>query len=79
MTKSKTTQVRIDNELVETLERIRKEIALKIKKEFDVDNVEVNGTLVSRILAKRLNNNIKTFDIKVKKKKGKNSYGIVYL
>jgi len=75
----KTILIRVDEELVETLENIRKEIAIKVKEELDIDDLEITGTSVSKILAQRLNRNIKTFNIKVKKVSGKSNYRLLFL
>ena len=75
----KTILIRVDEELVETLENIRKEIAIKVKEELDIDDLEITGTSVSKILAQRLNQNIKTFNIKVKKVRKTSNYGLLFL
>jgi hypothetical protein len=74
----RTIQIRVDEDLVTTLENIRKEVALKTKQEFGVENLEVPGTSISRILANRINRNKKKFGIKVRKINGRN-HGVISL
>ena len=74
---SRTIQIRVDEELVNALEQIRREVAQKTKQEFGVANLDVPGTSISRILAHRLINDKKKFDFKIKKLNGSN-HGIVF-
>jgi hypothetical protein len=74
----KTIQIRVDEDLVTTLENIRKEVALKTKQEFGVENLEVPGTSISRILANRINQNKKKFGIRIRKINGRN-LGVISL
>jgi hypothetical protein len=69
-------QIRVDESLAQILERVRKEVAEAMKKQYNLDEVTIYGTLASQIVAKRLEgNNLLSFKIK---KKGTNT-GILEL
>ncbi len=50
----KAIQIRVDETLAQTLERIRKEVADSMKKTYGLDEVTVHGTLSSQILAAKM-------------------------
>lgn len=50
----KAIQIRVDETLAQTLERIRKEVAESMKKMYGLDEVTVHGTLSSQILAAKM-------------------------
>ena len=60
-------QIRADESLVQILERIRKEVAESMKKQYGLQEVTVYGTLASQIAAARLNG-ITKFEFKINKK-----------
>ena len=69
-------QIRVDESLAQILERVRKEVAEAMKKQYNLDEITIYGTLASQIVAKRLEgNNLLSFKIK---KKGTNT-GILEL
>lgn len=51
----KSIQIRVDESMAETLERVRKEIATEFKKRYNLDEVTIHGTLASQIAAARMN------------------------
>lgn len=51
----KTIQIKIDESLKETLERIRKEVAVDLKQKYNLSEITVHGTLASQILAAKMN------------------------
>jgi len=58
-------QIRVDESMAETLERIRKEIATEFKRKYKLDEVTIHGTLASQILAARMGGkNFLNFKIK---------------
>ena len=50
----KTIQIRVDESLIEILERIRKDVAESMKKNYNIDEIIVNGNLSSKILAAKM-------------------------
>lgn len=50
----KTIQIRIDESLKDTLERIRNEVASGMKQKYGLDEITVHGTLASQILAAKM-------------------------
>ncbi len=63
----KTIQIRVDESLKEILENLRKNVANKLKKEYDLTDIEVPGTLSSKILAAKMKGK-KTINFKIRKK-----------
>ena len=59
-------QVRVDESMVRILERIRKEVAEDLKKQYKLDEVIIYGTLASQVAASKLNGNT-VFNFKIKK------------
>jgi len=51
----KTIQLKVDESLKESLERIRKEVASDMKTKYGLDEITVHGTLASQILAAKMN------------------------
>jgi hypothetical protein len=61
----KAIQIRVDESLQEILERIRKEVAVDMKKIYGLDEITIHGTLASQILAaKSRGQNFLNFRIK---------------
>jgi len=50
----KTIQLRVDESLQEVLERIRKEVALDMKRKYGLNEITLHGTLASQILAAKI-------------------------
>jgi len=50
----KTIQIRIDESLANTLERIQKDVADDMKKRYGLSEVTIHGTLASQIVAAKL-------------------------
>ena len=51
----KAIQIRVDESLTQLLERIRVDVANSLKKTYNLDEITINGTLTSKILACKLN------------------------
>ena len=49
----KTIQIRVDESLKEILEKIRSDVAFDLKKRYNLNEVTIDGTLTSKILAAR--------------------------
>jgi len=47
-------QIRVDESLAEILEKVRKDVADSMKKEYNLEEVTIFGTLASQIIAARL-------------------------
>lgn len=60
-------QIRVDESLVEILERVRKDVAIALKKQYNLDEVTIHGTLASQILAAKLKGNT-ILNFKVRRK-----------
>ena len=72
----KSIQIRVDESMAETLERVRNEIASEFKKRYNLSEVTIHGTLASQIdAAKMSGKNFLNFKIR---KKGLNK-GILEL
>lgn len=69
-------QIRVDESLAEILEKVRKEVALNLKKEYNLSEVTIHGTLASQILAAKLKGNT-ILNFKIKRKMG--NKGIIEL
>lgn len=63
---SKSIQLKVDESLQECLERIRKEVALDMKKRYNLDEITITGTLASKILACKMNG-IKSLNFSIRK------------
>lgn len=50
----KSIQIRVDESLVNILERIRREVALDMKNKYNLDEITINGNITSKILAAKL-------------------------
>jgi len=50
----KSIQIRVDESMAETLERVRKEIASEFKKKYNLDEITIHGTLASQIAAAKM-------------------------
>ena len=77
MTNSKL--IRVDNKLIEVLERTRKEIAEDMKKNLRLDTIEIRGTLASRVMAERLLTDKRPRLINFRARKIKNGKGTIEL
>jgi hypothetical protein len=62
----KTIQIRADESLAQILEKIRKDVAESMKREYGLNNITIFGTLASQIAAARLNGKT-NFSFKIKK------------
>ena len=61
----KSIQIRVDESMAETLERVRKEIATEFKRKYKLDEITIHGTLASQILAAKMGGkNFVSFKIK---------------
>jgi len=60
-------QIRVDESLAQILQRVQKEVAEFMKKEYGLEKITVYGTLASQILAKRVEGN-KFLNFKIRKK-----------
>ena len=61
----KTIQFRADESLVQILERIKREVADDIKQRYNLNEVIINGTLASKVLAAKHNGrNFLNFNIR---------------
>jgi hypothetical protein len=47
----KTIQLKVDETLKDVLSRVQKEVAVEMKKKYNLKNITVHGTLASQILA----------------------------
>lgn len=59
-------QIRADESLAQILEKIRKEVAENMKREYGLSQVTIFGTLASQIAAARLNGKT-IFNFRIKK------------
>lgn len=61
----KSIQIRVDESMAETLERVRKEIADEFKRTYNLDEITIHGTLASQIAAAKMSGkNFLNFKIK---------------
>ena len=60
-------QIRADESLVQILERIRKEVADSIKKQYGLEEVTIHGTLTSQILAAKMSGK-RILEFRIRKK-----------
>jgi len=60
-------QIRVDESLANILERIRKEVAESMKKQYNLDEITIHGTLASQIVAAKLKGNT-LLNFKIKKR-----------
>ena len=61
----KSIQIRVDESMAQTLERVRKDIAMEFKKKYNLEEVTIHGTLASQIAAAKMNGkNFLNFKIK---------------
>ena len=61
----KTIMLRVDESLPQVLERIRREVAEDMKRMYNLNEITINGTLASQILAAKMQGkNSLTFHIK---------------
>lgn len=51
---SKTIKIRVDESLMEVLEKLRKEVAVGLKQKYGLEEITVPRTLSSRILAAKI-------------------------
>ena len=59
-------QIRVDESLTQILERIRKDVAESIKRQYNIDEITISGTLTSKILAAKMNGQ-KTINFSIRK------------
>jgi len=59
-------QIRVDESMVQILDRIKREVADALKKQYNIKEVELNGNLISRIAASRLMGNT-IFNFRIRK------------
>jgi len=50
----KTIQIRVDETLAQILERIRQDVAIDLKKQYNIKEVTIHGTLASQIAAAKI-------------------------
>jgi hypothetical protein len=50
----KVIQIRVDESLKQILEKVQREVAIEMKKTYNLDKVTVHGTLASQILAAKM-------------------------
>lgn len=50
----KTIRIYVDESLQEVLERVRREVANDMRKRYNLDEITIEGTLVSQILSAKL-------------------------
>ena len=62
----KTIVIRTDESLVQVLERIRKEVATDIKARYNLNEIIVNGTFASQVMAAKMNG-AKSLNFTIKK------------
>ena len=62
----KTIQLRADESLGQTLERIRLEIAKDLKVRYNLSEVTIHGTLASQVLAAKVNG-VKSLNFTIRK------------
>lgn len=63
----KTIRIYVDESLQQVLERVRLEVANDMKKKYNLDEITIEGTLVSQILSARLKGqNSLSFNIRKK-------------
>jgi hypothetical protein len=60
-------QIRVDESLAQILERVQKEVAESMKKQYNLDSITIYGTLASQIIAKKLSGAC-SLNFKIKKK-----------
>jgi len=57
--------IRVDGSLKEVLQKIQKEVAEKMRREYNIESIKIDGTLASQIAASKMaGNNILRFEIK---------------
>jgi len=66
----KSIQIRVDESMAETLEKVRKKIAEDFKREYNLKEITIHGTLASQIAAAKMNGK-QFLNFRIKKK-GKN-------
>jgi len=59
-------QIRVDESMVEVLNRIKFEVGNALKKQYNVGDIELNGNIISKIAAARLKGNT-IFNFKIRK------------
>ena len=62
----KTIQLKVDESLQEVLERVRLDVAVDLKKKYNLQEITVYGTLASQILAAKMSGQ-KCLNFKVRK------------
>ena len=60
-------QLRVDESLAKILERVQKEVAEDFKKQYNLSEVTIYGTVASQILAAKLNGKT-TLNFRIKRK-----------
>jgi len=50
----KVIQIRVDESLKQILEKVQREVAIEMKRTYNLDKVTVHGTLASQILAAKM-------------------------
>lgn len=47
-------QIRVDESLKQILEKVQKDVAVDMKKKYNLDKITIHGTLASQILAAKM-------------------------
>jgi hypothetical protein len=63
---AKSVQIRVDESLTQVLERVRRDMAIDIKKRYNLTELVIPDHLASRVLAARLNGD-NNFKFKIRK------------
>ena len=59
-------QIRVDESMVEVLNRIKSEVATALKKQYSLEEIELNGNIISKIAAAKIKGNT-IFNFKIRK------------
>jgi hypothetical protein len=62
----KQVRVWVDESMTNVLERIKSEVVTSLKKQYNIEEIEINGNIISKIAAARLKGNT-LFNFKIRK------------
>lgn len=62
----KSIAIRTDESLVNVLERIQREVALDLKRKYNLSEVTISGNMASRVLAAKMNG-VKSLNFNIRK------------